>query len=362
MRPEMAAMFEPQSYAGALACMVVTMLCWGSWANARKLTPGFRFPLFYWDYVSGLLTATVLLGLTLGSLGSHGRALTADLAQAGAGQLALAAASGAVFNVANLLLVAAIEVAGLAVAFPVGIGLALVVGAVSSYGIAPAGNAAWLFTGVGLVVAAIVCDAAAYAMRERGGVEHTQPAARQAARKTAKQTRIPARTRAGQAKRGLGLSVTAGLLMGTFYPLVARAMQGEHAAGPYSAAIFFAMGAALCALPANGMLMRWPIDGGKPTTMRAYGDAPMRWHIWGAAGGAMWAVGATLNFVAAAAGRVGPAVSYAMGQGATMVTAAWGVFVWREFRGAPPAARWLLAAMFVLFVAGLTLVALAPLH
>ena len=327
-------MFEPQSYAGALACMVVTMLCWGSWANARKLTPGFRFPLFYWDFVSGLLAATVILGLTLGSVGESGRGLTDDLAQAATGKLALAVASGADFNVANLLLVAAIEVAGLAVAFPVGIGLALVVGAVSSYVVAPAGNAWMLFGGVALVAAAIVCDAAAYRLRER-------------ARAT---------------RRGIWLSVAAGLLMGTFYPLAARAMQGPHAAGPYSAAIFFAMGVAFCSLPVNGALMRWPIDGGRPTTMKAYGDAPMRWHLWGALGGAVWALGATLNFVAAAAGRVGPAVSYAMGQGATMVTAAWGVFVWREFRGAPRGTRWLLAAMFVLFAAGLTLVALAPLH
>lgn len=325
-------MFEPQSYGWALVCMGLTMLCWGSWANARKLTPGFRFPLFYWDYVSGLLAATVVLGLTLGSLGDAGRGLTEDLAQAATGKLALAVASGVDFNVANLLLVAAIEAAGLAVAFPVGIGLALVVGAVSSYAVAPAGNAVMLFGGVGLVLAAIVCDAAAYRMRERERAT----------------------------RRGIGLSLAAGLMMGTFYPLVARAMRGEHAAGPYSAAMFFALGVALCALPTNGALMRWPIDGGKRTTMRAYGDAPMRWHVWGAVGGAVWAVGATLNFVAA--GRVGPAVSYAMGQGATMVTAAWGVFVWREFGGAPRGTRWLLGAMFALFVAGLTLVALAPLH
>ena len=345
-------MFKPQGYAGALACMVITMLCWGSWANTRKLTPGFRFPLFYWDFVTGLLAATVLLGLTLGSMGATGRSLSGDLAQADAGHLWLAAASGADFNVANLLLVAAIEVAGLAVAFPVGIGLALVVGAVSSYLVAPTGNAPMLFGGVGLVVAAIVCDAAAYRMREARAKAARPRDAKSTRRHGAKAT----------AKRGLWLSVAAGLLMGTFYPLVARSLQGPHAAGPYSAAMIFALGVALCALPVNGALMRWPIDGGAKTTMRAYGDAPMRWHAWAAAGGAVWALGATLNFVAAQAGRIGPGVSYAMGQGATMVTAAWGVFIWREFADAPRGAKWLLAAMFALFVAGLTLVALAPLH
>src|SRR5579875_3780349 len=183
-------MYQPETYAVALSFMVLSMLCWGSWANTMKLCPGYRFQLFYWDYVIGLIVGALGLGLTMGSMGSTGRSFFADLAYTDAHHAGLALGGGAVFNVANLLLVAAIEIAGLAVAFPVGIGLALVVGAVSSYIIAPAGNPWLLFGGIVVVVLAIVLDAAAYRMRERERSVTT---------------------------RGVVLSLIAGALMGSFY-------------------------------------------------------------------------------------------------------------------------------------------------
>src|ERR1700712_1148866 len=146
--------------------MLLSMLCWGSWANSMKLCPGYRFQLFYWDYVIGLIAGAILWGSTLGSLGTVGRSFYADVAHSGATPILFAIAGGAIFNIANLLLVAAIEIAGLAVAFPIGIGLALVVGAVSSYVIAPAGNPLLLFGGIALVATAIVLDAMAYRLRE----------------------------------------------------------------------------------------------------------------------------------------------------------------------------------------------------
>src|ERR1700734_2848080 len=146
--------------------MLVTMVCWGSWANTMKLCPGYRFQLFYWDYVIGLILAALIWGFTLGSMGGVGRPFVADLLAADSSHIALAVTGGVLFNVANLLLVAAIEIAGLAVAFPVGIGLALVIGAGSSYILAPHGNPAMLFGGIVLVVGAIVCDAIAYRLRE----------------------------------------------------------------------------------------------------------------------------------------------------------------------------------------------------
>jgi glucose uptake protein len=329
-------MYQPESYAVALSFMIVTMLCWGSWANTLKLTPGYRFQLFYWDYVIGLFVGALAWGLTLGSAGSAGLPFLTDLAQADTNSILYALLGGVIFNVANLLLVAAIDIAGLAVAFPIGIGLALVVGAVSSYLIAPKGNPLMLFGGVALVVAAIVCDAAAYRARES--------------------------VRQATSLRGILLSLIAGLLMGTFYPFVSRAMAGANAPGPYAVSFFFVCGVALCAIPFNYILMRKPLDGKAPVSMRGYTQATPSWHLWGILGGVIWCTGATLNFVASRTGVVGPAVSYSIGQGATMVTAAWGVFVWKEFASAPRAARQLLASMFVLFLLGLTLVALAPLY
>jgi glucose uptake protein len=329
-------MYQPESYAVALGFMITTMLCWGSWANTLKLAPGYRFQLFYWDYVVGLIVGALAWGLTLGSGGAVGPGFVADITHAGGHNILLALVGGIDFNIANLLLVAAIDVAGLAVAFPVGIGLALIVGAVSSYLLAPKGNPWMLFGGVALVVAAIVCDAAAYRAREA--------------------------TKQSASGRGIALSLAAGLLMGTFYPFVSRAMTGDNAPGPYATSLFFTLGVALCAVPFNYLLMRKPLDGKAAVSMAGYWRAKPSWHVWGVLGGVIWCTGATLNFVASRTAIVGPAVSYSIGQGATMISAAWGVFIWREFATAPRLAKRLLFWMFVLFLLGLTMIAIAPLY
>jgi glucose uptake protein len=327
-------LYQPETYAITLLFMIISMLCWGSWANAVKFTPGYRFQLFYWDYVIGLILAASAWGISLGSLGPTGRPLVADVLHTNAAHIGWAVAGGVIFNVANLLLVAAIDIAGLAVAFPVGIGIALVVGAVGNYLISPTGNALLLFGGIALVLAAIVCDAIAYRERERA-----KPA---------------------MSRRGVVISVISGVLMGSFYPFVAKGMSGSDAPGPYATSIFFVLGVAICSLPVNYLIMRRPLDRAEPVSMRGYSQAPVRWHLWGIAGGVIWCTGAVLNFVASRAHLVGPAVSYSIGQGATMISAAWGVFVWKEFSSAPRRSKTFLVWMFGLFLLGLVAVALAP--
>jgi glucose uptake protein len=332
-------MLLPETYLAALSLMVLSMLCWGSWANTLKLCPGYRFQLFYWDYALGLAGAAIFWGLTAGSMGHTGTHFLSDAAQTPLNLIILAAVGGAVFNVANLLLVAAIEVAGMAVAFPVGIGLALIIGAISNYMVRPVGDRLLLFGGVGLVMVAILFDAAAYRSRE---------------------SKAPATT-----TRGIMLSLVAGVLMGCFYPFVARAMTGTPSApapGPYAVAWFFALGVLISTVPANLLLMWKPLDG-KPTVAGAgYAGAPLSWHLAGILGGAIWCTGGVANFVASGAHLVGPAVSYSIGQGATMVSACWGVFVWHEFAHAPRAAKRFLFFMFIFFLLGLTAVALAPIY
>ena len=241
-------MLFPETYPAALGLTILTMICWGSWANTLKLCPGYRFQLFYWDYVLGMAAGAVLWGLTAGSIGSAGTPFLADLKQTAAGPMLYAIAGGAIFNVANLLLVAAIDVAGLAVAFPVGIGLALVIGAVSNYVLKPVGNPLLLFGGVALVVVAIVLDAAAYRKREA----------------TAKAT----------TGRGIFISLACGVLMGCFYPFVAHALNGEPgsaAPGPYAVTMFFMIGVLISAVPANWLLMKKPLDGKEPVDGAATG-------------------------------------------------------------------------------------------
>jgi glucose uptake protein len=230
----------------------------------------------------------------------------------------------------------------MAVAFPVGIGLALVIGAISNYVIKPVGNPLLLFGGVALVVVAIVLDAAAYRKREA----------------TAKATTM----------RGIVISLACGVLMGCFYPFVARALNGaagqtgQSATGPYAVTLFFTIGLLISTVPANWLLMKKPLDGREPVDGGDYWKAPFGWHLAGTLGGAIWCTGGVANFLASGAHLVDPAVSYSIGQGATMVSACWGVFVWREFAGAPRAATVLLVVMFLCFLVGLASVAAAPLY
>lgn len=327
-------MYQPEAYEVALLFMVLSMLCWGSWANTVKLCPGYRFQLFYWDYVIGLVVGVVVWGMTFGSMGSSGTPFLTAIVSAGRDSIVWSLIGGVIFNAANLLLVAAIEIAGLAVAFPVGIGLALVVGAVSSYLLSPQGNPWLLFGGIALVVGAIACDAVAYKVRES---QHR-----------------------AMSRRGLVISLISGVLMGSFYPFVSHAMTGPGAPGPYAVCFYFVVGVALCAIPMNYVLMRRPLDGQPPVTMADYRSARVSWHIWGLIGGSIWLTGSISNFVASRAHVIGPAVSYSIGQGATMISACWGVFIWREFATAPSRAKQYLTWMFVLFIAGLSLVAVAP--
>jgi glucose uptake protein len=322
-------LYLPSTYAAQLTFLFGSMICWGSWANTVKLTPGWRFQSFYWDYVVGVLLGSLLWGLGLGG----GSGFLARLGSASGASIVWAILAGVVFNVANQLVVAAIDLAGLAVAFPVGIGLALVVGVSLNYLLAPAANPVLLFLGVTLVAIAIVVDAIAYRKRER--------------------------ERPAISRLGIFVALLGGLLMGGFYPILTKAMQVARAADAYTVVPFFAFGMAMCAIPMNLWMMRRPMVG-EPVAFSNYLGAKPSWHLWGIVGGLIWDCGLQTNLVASRAQLVGPAVSYAMGQGATMISAAWGVFIWREFRDAPRGTGRLLAVMFLFFLAGLGLIALAP--
>ncbi len=244
---------------------------------------------------------------------------------------------GAVFNAANILLVAAIALAGMAVAFPVGIGLALIVGMIVNYINQPTGDPKLLFSGMAFVALAIVLDALAY-------------------------RRLPSQKESGGGVKGLVLSVLCGLLMGTFYLCVARSMAPNPVAlepgklSPYTAMVFFSLGVLLSNFLFNTLLMRFPVAG-PAVCYQGYFRGSPRDHLWGIVGGMIWGVGMTMSIIAA--GKAGFAISYGLGQGATLVAALWGVFVWREFRQAPPGTNRLLVAMFAAFFAGLATIILS---
>lgn len=342
-------MILPQTYAVALLLMILSMVCWGSWANTYKASK-WRFELYYFDFSFGLLVFAFLIAFTLGSMGFDGFTFMDDLFHAGKRQVFYGLVGGVVFNLANMLLIGAIAVAGMAVAFPIAIGLALIIGVVSNYVIKPAGNPLMIFGGCALVVAAIMVCSVAYKFMAEIRHETEAKAGR------AKSTRRPA------VGKGVAIALVSGVLMGLFYPIVQKGTAGDLGLGPYAIAAVFAVGVFFSTLVFNLFFMNLPIEG-DPVDFRDYFRGRGRAHLLAFFGGGLWMVGAVASFVAAGAEtvHVGPAVSYAMGQGSTLISALWGILLWKEFSGADTRVKSLLVMMLVFFALGLTLVATAPL-
>jgi len=325
-------MFIVQSYPLAIVFCFITMLCWGSWANTQKLAAkSWRFELFYWDYVIGILLFSIISAFTLGSTGEQGRSFIDDLKQADGANIGSALLGGLIFNAANILLSAAIAIAGMAVAFPIGIGLALVLGVVLNYAESQKGDPVLLFGGVALIAVAIILNATAY-RKASTSVNRVS-------------------------SKGIVLSLVAGLLMSFFYRFIAAAMDLENfeqpAEGkmtPYTAVFIFSVGIFLSNFLFNTILIRKPISG-EPTSYREYFAGNFKTHMTGILGGLIWGLGNSFNLIAA--GKAGPAISYGLGQGATLIAALWGVFIWKEFRNAPKQTNAYITAMFLFFIAGL---------
>ncbi len=328
-------MFIPATYTTAVILCIFTMLAWGSWANTQKLaSKTWAFPLFYWDYVLGIVILTLVFGLTLGNTGPDGRGFIEDLNQGTSAAFLSAFIGGIIFNLANLLVVAAISIAGMAVAFPVGIGIALVLGVIVNYLATPVGDPIILFSGVSLVVIAIILDAIAY-------------------------KRLPNQKSADTTK-GLLLAVAGGLLMGFFFRFVANSVSTDFAQPevglftPYTAVFIFSLGILASNFLWNSWFMKKPISGPVVSYRDYFSMGNTKSHSIGILGGIIWGIGMSLSMIATE--KAGFAISYGLGQGATMVAAAWGVFVWKEFKAAPKGTNLLIGLMFSSFILGLALI------
>ncbi|MBR2032278.1 MAG: multidrug DMT transporter permease [Alistipes sp.] len=333
-------MFIINSYTLAVVFCFITMLCWGSWGNTQKLAgKTWRYELFYWDYVIGMVLFTLLLGFTMGSFGTEGRSFVADLSQADMRSIGWVILGGVIFNASNILLSASTSLAGMAVAFPLGCGLALVLGVINNYLEQPKGNALLLALGVLLVVIAVVCNGIAAGRTSKGGEQNKD------------------------SKKGIILAIVAGILMSTFYRFVVKGMDINNFVSPevgkltpYSAIFIFSIGVLLSNFIFNTWVMKKPFVGA-PVSYSEYFKGSFSTHLVGILGGMIWCLGTAFSYIAA--GKAGAAVSYALGQGAPMIAAFWGVFIWKEFKGADKKTNWLLALMFCLFIAGLATIVVA---
>ena len=328
-------MFIVENYTLAVFLCIITMFCWGSWANAQKMTSkDWSFPLFYWDYSIGVVLLSLIFGLTLGSSGIEGRNFIDDMFQGNSTSFLSAFLGGVVFNIANLLIVAAISIAGMAVAFPIGIGIALVLGVTVNYMATPIGDPILLFAGVFIVVVAIIIDALAY-------------------------NRLTSNNYKSSSK-GIVISIIGGILMGFFYRFVAYSMSTdfknpeEGFFTPYTAVFIFSLGIFLSNFLWNTYFMYKPIQGEKVSYLDYFTKGTTNLHLIGIFGGVIWCIGMSLSMIASE--KAGYAISYGLGQGATMVAAAWGVFVWKEFKGSPKGTDRLIYMMFLFFIVGLSLI------
>ncbi|MBC7845599.1 MAG: multidrug DMT transporter permease [Flavobacterium sp.] len=330
-------MFVIHSYTTAILFCFITMLCWGSWANTTKLSSAkWRFELFYWDYAFGILILSLIMAFTLGSNGVTGMSFLENIEQADNSNLISAFIGGIVFNLANILLVSAIALAGMSVAFPVGIGIALILGVLVNYSVDPQGNALLLFGGVALIALAILLNARAYQQISK--------------------------VTGSFSVKGLILAIVAGVLMGFFYKYVAVSMATDFEMPetgkltPYTALVLFAVGIVCSNFIFNGLLMRFPFSGTK-LSVGDYFRGSAKDHLVGIFGGAVWHLGMSFNIIAS--DKAGPAISYGLGQGATVVAAIWGIFIWKEFANATKATYRNLYLMLLLYVIGIILIILA---
>ncbi|MCO5239246.1 MAG: GRP family sugar transporter [Chitinophagaceae bacterium] len=333
-------MFIVNTYTLAVLLSLVTMLCWGSWPNTQKLVSrSWRFELFYWDYVIGIAIAALFFAFTLGSTGGEGRSFLADSAQADGSNILSAALGGAIFNLGNILFVAALVLAGMSVAFPVGAGIGLILGVLTNYIALPVGNGLFLFIGVALVATAILLSAKAYRNLSR------------------KENNV--------SLKGIMLAVIAGILFGFFYRFIGGAMTTDFHTpepgklGPYTAVVCFSLGVLFSNIIFNTIMMKRPVAG-DPVTYNMYLKGKSRDHMMGILGGLIWGTGLVLSILSTE--QAGFAISFGLGQGNAMIAAIWGVLIWKEFAKAPAGTNRLLYGMFGCYVTGIIIIIISRIY
>jgi glucose uptake protein len=327
----------------AILFCVFAMVCWGSWANTQKLVEKtWRFELFYWDMVLGIVILCTLAAFTLGSIGSDGRSFMEDIQQADFKSIGFAMLGGTLWNIGTLLLVAAISVAGMSIAFPIGGGIAWILGTVVNYILVVSGGGvatqkpALLWIGVAIIVTAIYISSLIY---KRVSTIRKKPSF-----------------------TGITLSVVAGIIIAFFYGFVVKSIDPAYILGstghltPYTALFFFSIGVLISTILINPVFMAKPVEGA-PVTMKMYFAGTSKEHFSGILGGMIWCLGMVVSFMAVSAAN--PAIAYALSNAAPVVAMIWGIFVWKEFKDADIKTTKLLVTMFSFYIIGLVLITLS---
>lgn len=340
-------MILPQTYLGTLTVMILGLLCAGLWANTFKLSGKLRFEVYYVDFAVGLGIASVILAFTFGNLGFDGFSIMDDIMQSRKRQWVDAFGAGMLFNLANMFLVAAISVSGMAVAIPVALGLTLATGVLLGQQGLRTSNPLYLYLGCGLILAAIVADAIAYKSLVR---------MRNAAAATAgKKSRAPG------AAKGLVLAAVSGVLMAGVNPLVHLARIEETAMGPYAIMFLLGAGAFASTFIFSLFFMNLPVQG-EALEITDYFKMQFTRHWQGLLGGMVWCTGAVAIFVGLNTlpeAQLGRATSFALANAAPLLAGLCGLLLWKEFEEGGGRTKAIASAALVLFAGGLAFVTLA---
>jgi glucose uptake protein len=345
-------MILPQTHAAVLFLSILSLLCWGSWANSYKLAGKWRYELYYFDFAAGVAVAAFLYAFTVGNLGYDSFSFVDDLMHAGKRQWLYGFMGGVIFNLGNMILMSAISVAGMAVAFPVGIGVATIVGTALAYAAKSTGNPVLLFAGCVLISAAIVAAALAYGFHAVLRHEELARAGKAAS------------TRRPSSIKGIVLALVSGLLLGSFFLLVDKAREGDLGLGPYAVAAVFAVGVFLSTFVFNVFLMNLPVEGEPLEVPDIFKSTPKQ-HLLGLLGGALWCTGLVTSLASGSApaeAHLGTVAGYFLAQGFPLIAALWGILLWKEFQGADLRVKTLAVFMFLLFACGLLVIAQASLQ
>jgi len=351
-------MILPATTLASLLLLILTFFCWGTWANLQRLAVKWRFELFYYDFAFGIALCSLVAAYTLGSMNPQELTISDNMMIAGYRKMAYGLAAGLIINLANILLTAAISLSGMAIAFPISFGIGLIVMSLANFiGNPGSNNPALLFGGIALLLTAVVLDIFAY----RSHLD-TLAKASKSGPILDPRTRLP--VRAPTAMRGIVIGVLSGVIWGFFFPVIDSSRLGDNGVGPYGlagligAAMFFST---LLYVP---FFVNFPVQG-EPVRVRTYFQGTKKQHFWGIFAGIIWTVGLIAALVEAAAPapvHASPAVAFGLIFGAPVLAALWGVLAWREFKGSAQSVTMLIWGMFVLFLAGLALLALAPLY
>jgi len=345
-------MILPQTNSMVLILMVLSLLLLGSWVSLFKAAGKWRFELFYFDFAFGLLVAALICAFTFGDLGYDGFSFIDDLQHAGKRQWFFCFVAGVLFNLGNMLLLSAVSISGIFVAFPISLGIAVVFSAALGVLVTSGSNPTLVMLGCVLVFTAVVVSAISY--RINGIQRHEQLARAGLARSTRRPNPV----------KGIILATVGGIFIGSIGGIVARARSGDLGLGPYATAVLFALGVFFSSFAFNIFFMNLPVEG-EPLEFSDYFKGRLKQHLAGVIGGMVWFAGIAAGMVATAVPETlqpSPLVRLLLSQASPVVAAIIGIVFWHELRNSDMRVKILAGLMIVLFVCGLAMIGLSPMY